>query len=76
MRSAAALSAAVGGPGRLAQPGRRSGSKAARERAQGRLEGRVPVDSDTLDLIRAEAALRRALVRLNVLRRRSAPVTR
>ncbi len=41
-------------------------AEAARERARGRLEGRVPVDEGSLDVLRAQLALQRALLRLRV----------
>lgn len=44
-------------------------AEAARERAAGRLEGRGPVDQGTLDVLRAQLALQRALLRLRVKRR-------
>ncbi len=47
-------------------------AQAAVDRAQARLEGRdVEVTEGALDLLRAQLALRRALMRLNVRRRRA-----
>jgi F-type H+-transporting ATPase subunit epsilon len=47
-------------------------AEAARERARSRLEGRAPVDSGARDILRAQLALQRALIRLRVRRRRAA----
>jgi F-type H+-transporting ATPase subunit epsilon len=46
-------------------------AEAARQRAEGRLAGRIPPDEGALDVLRARAALQRSLLRLNVRRRRS-----
>jgi F-type H+-transporting ATPase subunit epsilon len=46
-------------------------AEAARERARARLEGSGDVGRGELDVLRAQLALRRALLRLNVRRRRA-----
>jgi F-type H+-transporting ATPase subunit epsilon len=46
-------------------------AEAARERAAGRLAGRVPVDQGSVDVLRAQLALQRALLRLRVRRHRA-----
>ena len=48
-------------------------AEAARERARGRIEGRVPIEAGALDLLRAQLALQRALIRLRVHGRRRSP---
>ncbi|MEX2228333.1 MAG: ATP synthase F1 subunit epsilon [Dehalococcoidia bacterium] len=48
-------------------------AEAARERARARLEGRMPVEAGALDLLRAQLALQRALIRLRVHGRRRSP---
>lgn len=47
-------------------------AEAARERAARRIEGRIVPDAGALDLLRAQLALQRALIRLRVRRRRMA----
>lgn len=47
-------------------------AEAARERARGRVEGRVPVEAGAVDILRAQLALQRSLIRLRVRRRRVA----
>jgi F-type H+-transporting ATPase subunit epsilon len=46
-------------------------AEAARDRARSRLEGGAPIDQGSLDLLRAQLALQRALIRLKVKRHRA-----
>ncbi|MBM3139335.1 MAG: ATP synthase F1 subunit epsilon [Chloroflexi bacterium] len=48
-----------------------SRAEAARDRARGRIEGRIHIEEGALDLLRAQLALQRALIRLKVHRRRA-----